>query len=77
MMCSDNDFAIIVWDFINIARKLQKLKLFFTIYPNENSVTFLSHEFRKIGGGVTPIDSIIDRDTKKSKMMHVLSLFRL
>ena len=39
-MCSDNIFTIIVWDFIKLAKKHQKLQLFSLIYPNENSVTF-------------------------------------
>ena len=35
-MCSDNVFTIIVWDFIKIARKLQKLQPITSIYPNES-----------------------------------------
>ena len=40
MMCSDNVFTIIVWNFINIARKLQKLQRFYSVYPNAKSVKF-------------------------------------
>ena len=35
IMCSDNVFTIIMWDFIKIARKIQKFHLFSSIYPNE------------------------------------------
>ena len=34
-MRSDIVFTIIVWDFIKLATKLQKLQLITSIYPNE------------------------------------------
>ena len=41
-MCSNNVFTIIVWDFIKIARKLQKLQITcitsILLYPNEKTV---------------------------------------
>ena len=56
-MCSDNVFTIIVWEFIKIAWKLQKLELFPPIYPHEKSVKFQSCDFCK-AGVLTPTDSI-------------------
>ena len=38
--CSDNVFTIILWHFIKIATKLQKLQLFSSIYPNEKLIKF-------------------------------------
>ena len=35
IICSDDVFSIIVWDFIKIDSKLQKLQPFSSIYPNE------------------------------------------
>ena len=40
IMCSDNVFSIIVWDFIKIVSKLQKLQPFSPIYPNEKLIKF-------------------------------------
>ena len=38
--CSYNVFSIIVWDFIKIDTKLQKVTTFSSIYPNEKLVKF-------------------------------------
>ena len=69
-MCSDNVFTIIVWDFIKIARKVQKLQLITMIYLNEKSVKFQKLWLLQ-NWGVT-LNQSLDCSNIKNKMMQVL-----
>ena len=57
IMCPDNVFSIIVWDFIKNYSKLQKLQPFSSIYPNAELVHFKGCDFCKMCS-VTHIASI-------------------
>ena len=75
LTCSNNVFTIIVWDFIKIATKLQKLQLFSSIYPSEKLVKFQKVvTFAKCVQS-PPLPKSFNCSNKKSIMMHVLSLF--
>ena len=67
-MCSDDVFAIIVWDFIKIAWKLQNVQLITSIYPNEKSLKFQKLWLLK-QWCVTPSTQTLDCSDKKSKLM--------
>ena len=75
-MCSDNVFAIIVWDFIKIAWKLQNLQLITSVYPKEKSVKFQKLRLLKQWFVNPPSTQTLDCSDKKSKLMQVLWLFR-
>ena len=75
-MCSDNVFFIIEWDFIKIDSKLQKLQPISPIYPNEKLVKFQKLWLLQNVIQLSPSPQSLEFSNKKSKMMHVLSLFR-